>query len=396
MRGADFVFPADRSYATRPLRIVLVAPPYFDIPPKGYGGVEAVVADLADTLVARGHHVSVLGAGESRTAARFIPVWDRTVGDRLGEPYPEVMHALKVRHVVTELVAADGVDVVHDHTFAGPLNAPVYGALGVPTVVTVHGPIDADLYPYYRALGDDVGLVAISDRQRELAPDLHWIGRVHNALRVAEWPFRADKDDYALFLGRYAPYKGAHLAVQAAHEAGIRLVLAGKCSEPAEKAYFEQCVRPLLNENDHVFGEADAVSKRALLAGARCLLFPVQWEEPFGIVMIEAMACGTPVVALRGGAVPEVVADGVTGLVCDRAAELPAAIQRAAALDPAACRRHVAANFDVAQLCSGYEQIYRQVVGGRAAPDDQARAQAVVEPLQRRARIRDLDQKATA
>ena len=149
--------------------------------------------------------------------------------------------------------------------------------------------------------------------------------------------------------------------MRAAHEAGIPLVLAGKCDEPAETAYFEQEVRPLLTDSDHFFGPADAVSKRKLLAGARCLVFPVLWEEPFGMVMIEAMACGTPVVALRGGAVPEVVIDGVTGLIRDRPAELPAAIERAASLDPAACRRHVAANFGVAQFGSGYEQIYQQL-----------------------------------
>lgn len=375
MRSTDFVNQATPAEVTRiqgdplaadmcrvgPLRIVLVAPPYFDVPPTGYGGVEAVVADLADALVARGHQVTLLGAGRAGTAARFVPLWDRTLPDRLGQPYPEVMNALKVRRAVACIAAADGIDIVHDHTFAGPLNAPAYRGLGITTVVTVHGPIDDDLYPYYRELGDEVGLIAISDRQRELAPDLNWVGRVHNALRVQDWPFRADKQDYALFLGRFAPYKGAHLAVRAAHEAGIPLVLAGKCDEPAEKAYFEQEVRPLLTDSDHFFGPADAVSKRKLLAGARCLLFPVLWEEPFGMVMIEAMACGTPVVALRGGAVPEVVIDGVTGLIGDRPAELPAAIERAASLDPAACRRHVAANFGVAQFGSGYEQIYQQL-----------------------------------
>ena len=375
MRSTDFVNQGTPPEVTRiqgdplaadmcrvgPLRIVLVAPPYFDVPPTGYGGVEAVVADLADALVARGHQVTLLGAGRAGTAARFVPLWDRTLPDRLGQPYPEVMNALKVRRAVACIAAADGIDIVHDHTFAGPLNAPAYRGLGITTVVTVHGPIDDDLYPYYRELGDEVGLIAISDRQHELAPDLNWVGRVHNALRVQDWPFRADKQDYALFLGRFAPYKGAHLAVRAAHEAGIPLVLAGKCDEPAETAYFEQEVRPLLTDSDHFFGPADAVSKRKLLAGARCLLFPVLWEEPFGMVMIEAMACGTPVVALRGGAVPEVVIDGVTGLIRDRPAELPAAIERAASLDPAACRRHVAANFGVAQFGSGYEQIYQQL-----------------------------------
>lgn len=346
-----------------PLRIAMIAPPYFDVPPKGYGGTEAVVADLADALVDRGHHVTVIGAGEGGTTANFIPLWDRTIPERLGQPYPEIMHSLKVRQAVTRLAVDDGIDIVHDHTFAGPLNAWLYSELGLPTVVTVHGPLDDDLLPYYQALGDDAGLIAISDRQRALSPHLNWVGRVHNSLRVDEWPFSDQKQDYALFLGRYAPYKGAHLAVEAAHRAGIPLVLAGKCDEPAEKAYFEESVAPLLHESDTVFGEADAVSKRRLLANARCLLFPVQWEEPFGMVMIEAMACGTPVVALRAGAVPEVVVDGVTGVICDHPAQLVDAIDASQQLDPAACRRHVASNFSVSQFGSGYEDIYYRVTG---------------------------------
>ena len=369
MRSVDFVQGMQGAGAlsgpdgmAHRLRIVQVAPPYFDVPPKGYGGVEAVLADLADALVARGHDVTVLGAGDPGTAARFVPLWDRTIPDRLGEPYSEVMHALKVRNAITRIVATEGIDIVHDHTFAGVLNVPAYHGLGLSTVVTVHGPIDDDLYPYYRELGNDVPLVAISDRQRELAPDLNWVGRVHNALQVEQWPFEAEKGDYGLFLGRFAPYKGAHLAVRAAHEAGIPLVLAGKCSEPPERAYFDQQVRPMLTDTDHVFGEADAVSKRKLLAGARCLLFPIQWEEPFGVVMIEAMACGTPVVALRGGAVSEVIVDGVTGLICEQPSELPAAIERVASLDPHACRCHVAANFGVGQLGSGYERIYHRLL----------------------------------
>ncbi|CAM3086035.1 glycosyltransferase [Mycobacterium intermedium] len=393
MRGADFVFWSDGAESARPLRIVMVAPPYFDIPPTGYGGVEAVVADLADTLVARGHHVTVIGAGKGRTAAQFVPLWSRTMPERLGEPYPEVMHALKVRSAIARIAADQGVDVVHDHTFAGPLNAPAYQAMGLPVVATVHGPVDDDLYPYYRELGPDVGLVAISDRQRELAPDLNWVGRVHNALRINDWPYQPDKGDYALFLGRFAPYKGAHLAVQAAHEAGIPLVLAGKCSEPAEKEYFEECVRPLLTDTDHLFGEADAVSKRKLLAEARCLLFPVQWEEPFGIVMIEAMACGTPVVALRGGAVPEVVVDGVTGFVRDDPADLPAAIEQASTVDPQACRHHVATNFDVVRLGSGYERIYRKVKRQHVI---QSGTSGMVEPTAQRSLVRELSDKATA
>jgi glycosyltransferase involved in cell wall biosynthesis len=347
--------------------VVLVAPPYFDVPPKAYGGVEAVVADLADGLVSRGHQVTLLGAGDPGTSASFVPLWDGTLADRLGEPFPEIAHAVKVRRAIEKLAADGDVDLVHDHTFAGPLNAPAYSTLGLPTVITVHGPVDEDLYTYYRDLGSDVHLVAISDRQRTLAPDLHWAGRVHNAVQPSDWPFRAEKGDYALFLGRFAPYKAPHLALDAAHEAGIPLVLAGKCSEPPERAYFEKEIRPRLTKNDHVFGVADATEKRKLLASARCLLFPVQWEEPFGMVMIEAMVCGTPVVALRGGAVPEVVAHGVTGLICDHPDQLPDALREVRGIDPMACRRHVEQHFTVDHLAEGYEIIYRKVLATSTA-----------------------------
>ncbi|MET9488593.1 glycosyltransferase family 4 protein [Nocardia sp. NPDC006630] len=356
------------------LRIAMVVPPYFDIPPKAYGGVESVVADLVDALVERGHHVTLLGAGENGTKGRLLPLWDRIQADRLGDPFPEVLHALKVRRALERLAVTDGLDLVHDHTFAGPLNMPVYRDLGLPMVVTVHGPVNGDPYTYYSELGGDAHLVAISDRQRSLAPDLNWVGRVHNAVRVEDWPYQPEKEDYALFLGRFTEEKAPHLALEAAHAADIPLVLAGKCAEPPELRYFDSAVKPLLTERDHMFGMADAAAKRRLLAGARALLFPVLWEEPFGMVMIEAMVCGTPVVALRGGAVAEVIVDGVTGRICDDPSELATAIKEVQTYDPLAMRDHVIANFGADTLGRGYEDIYRRVVGahkpqrsGRAA-----------------------------
>jgi glycosyltransferase involved in cell wall biosynthesis len=346
------------------LRVALVAPPYFDVPPAAYGGVEAVVADLADGLVEQGHQVFLIGAGKPGTAATFLPVWDRIVPERLGEPYPEVMHAVAVRRAVERLHAEIGLDVVHENTLSGPLNAPVYAGLGLPTVVTVHGPVDGEMHRYYRELGTDVALVAISHRQRLLAAELNWIGTVHNALRLETWPFRPDKEDFALFLGRFHPHKAPHLALEAAHAAGLPMVLAGKCAEPLEKQYFDKEVKPRLTDADVVFGVADATAKRDLLSRARCLLFPVQWEEPFGMVMIEAMACGTPVVALRCGAVPEVVQHGVTGLICDTPEELPAALAEVKGIDPVACRQHVAQEFSSQELARGYVRAYRAALAG--------------------------------
>jgi glycosyltransferase involved in cell wall biosynthesis len=348
--------------AGRPaLRVALVVPPYFDVPPGAYGGVESVVADLANALVDSGHNVTIIGAGRKGTRARLVPVWDRTIPERLGEPYPELMHALLTRRAVHRLARSEGLDVVHDHTLSGPLNAPVYTSLGLPTVVTVHGPVDGELGRFYRELRQDVSLVAISDRQRELAPDLNWAGTVHNALALEDWPFQREKEDYALFLGRFHPDKAPHLALEAAHAAGLPLVLAGKCEEPLEREYFAREIEPRLGPDDNYYGVAGAAAKRKLLANARCLLFPVQWEEPFGMVMIESMACGTPVVALRAGAVSEVVVPGRTGIICEDPAELPRALADAVRMDPSACREHVARHFSAAEAAAGYERVYRAV-----------------------------------
>ena len=359
----------DGSSLPRRLHIALIAPPYFEIPPRSYGGIEAMMADLADALVAAGHTVPLLAAGRPGTAADFIPLWAEPIPDRLGQPLPEIAHTLKVRRTIEDLIVAptgSAVDIVHDHTLAGPINAAAFRQLGVPTVVTVHGFVGADVGEFYRDLGDDVGLVAISDRQRELFPDLNWTGRVHNAIRLTDWPFRAVKDVYALFLARFNPDKGGHLALEAAHTSGVPLVLACKCVEPLEAAYFRDTVLPMLGDRDYVFGEADSVSKRELLARARCLVLPLQWEEPFGMVMIEAMACGTPVVTLNRGAAREIVVDGLTGFICDHPADLPAAIKRAGELDPYACRRHVELNFNSATMALVYERIYRQLLHPKA------------------------------
>lgn len=355
----------DDDIPSEQLRIALIAPPYFDVPPQAYGGVEAVVADLADGLVALGHDVTLIGAGHNGTTARHRAVWDRIIPERLGEPFPEIMHAILTRREIEELVAAREIDVVHDHTFAGPMNAAGYAAMGLPAVVTVHGPVNADLRRYYRALGGDVALVAISERQRSLAPELNWISTVHNGLAPETWPFETEKEDYALFLGRYHPDKGVHLAVEAAHAAGLPLILAGKCAEPLEQRYFAEEVEPRLGPQDQVVGVADAKYKRELLSRARCLLFPVQWEEPFGMVMIEAMVCGTPVVALRSGAVPEVVVPGVTGLICDTPEELPEAIRKVSALDPEVCRAHVERRFSAKKMSAGYARAYQRAISAQ-------------------------------
>ncbi|MGY1837625.1 glycosyltransferase family 4 protein [Blastococcus sp. SYSU DS0510] len=345
-----------RPSSLRPLRIGMVAPPWFTVPPRGYGGVENMCADLVDGLVDRGHDVTLIGAGLPGThAGRFIATYADPPSARLGEPLPEVLHSATVARVLDGLE----VDLVHDHTLAGPLQAR---GRSVPTVVTMHGPVAGEAGEYYRQLGGTVDLVAISRAQRDAAPDLSWLGTVHNAVDVESFPFRADKEEMLLFLGRLHPDKGVHLAIDAARSVGMPIVVAGKCSEPLEKEYYRTHIAPRLGPDVTIFGTADAVAKRDLLSRAAALVFPILWDEPFGMVMIEAMACGTPVVALRRGSVPEVVVDGVTGIVCDDPAELPAGITAARLMSPADCREHVRIRFDADTMVAGYEALYRRAL----------------------------------
>jgi hypothetical protein len=210
----------------RPVRIAMVAPPWFEVPPQGYDGIEAVCAGLVDRLVARGHWVTLIGAGRDRTAAKFVATFAEPPSVRLGEPVPEVLHSAAVAQAVEDVEA----DLVHDHTLAGPLLA---AGRPVSTVVTAHGPVDGDLGDYYRQLGGWVGLVAISDAQRRIAPDLPWLATVYNGIDVDAYPFREAKDDFVLFLGRFSPDKGAHLAIDAARPAGRFCLPASAASRPS-------------------------------------------------------------------------------------------------------------------------------------------------------------------
>jgi len=336
------------------LRIALIAPPWFEVPPRAYGGIESLVANLAEGLVVRGHDVVVIGAGEDRTSAQFLCTYHEPPSARLGEPVPEVLHAAMAQRLLKEL----DVDVVHDHSLAGPLTA---GARRVPTVVTAHSPVDGEFADYYQQLGDTVHLVADSEAQRRQAPHLNWVGHVHPAVDVQSYPYREDKEDFVLFLGRFDPRKGAHLAIDIARAAGCPIILAGKLNEAPEHDYFDCEIKPRLGTDAQYVGMADSCSKRELLSAARCLLFPIQWEEPFGIVLVEALACGTPVVATRRGAVPEIIKNGATGELRNEVSELAAAVDAVGDINPAVCRAEAVARFDTSIMAMLYARIYEHV-----------------------------------
>ena len=338
------------------LDIAVIAPPWLPVPPRGYGGIEALIADTSAGLSARGHRITLVSAGlpEDGTVPQ-VPTLTTTDEPRLefiGAEMPAVAHAAEALATVEELRP----DVVHDHTTAFGLGA---AGLPCPVVVTAHGPVVGDLARYMRGVGRHCWPVAISDSQRALAPTVPWYATVHNGLVVDPIPFREQPaGDHVVFIGRMSPDKGVHLAIDLARRAGRRIVVAGKCNEPEELAYFDEMVRPRLGDDVEWVGEVDGAGKYDLLGGAVCLLFPLQWEEPFGLVMIEAMACGTPVLSLARGAVPEIVNDGVTGFVRSQPDELLACLDRLDEISRQACREHVTRSYSIDRTVDGYERVF--------------------------------------
>lgn len=360
------------SATNQPLRIAMIGTPFYEMPPTGYGGIELICAVLVDGLVARGHQVTLFGGGtRTGTAATFVSTTEELQYHRLGQAMPEMLHAARVNRLLND----GAFDIVHDHSAVGPLAA---GHRAAPTVVTVHGGIDGEFGDFYADLGDTVGLVAISEFQRRQRPTLNWMGTVHNAVDPAGFTANHRPDGPVLWLARFCPDKGPDLAIEACRAAGVPLVLAGKCNEPEERRYLDEKIRPMLGDDVRLVLNADRSTVHDLLDEASCLLLPIRWHEPFGMVMIEAMASGKPVVALRRGAVPEVVAHGVTGFVCDEPADLPAALLQVGELDPAACVAHVQARFSAEVMTRRYELMYHRTIqqqrarldlGGVVAPD---------------------------
>lgn len=358
-------FIPDRPGHRGRLRVAMLIPPWYEIPPTGYGGLEQVCAALADGLVAQGHDVTLIGAGQrSGTSARFVSTVEQTQHVRLGEGLPELLHVARAN----QLIAEYDFDVVHDHTSAGLLTA---ASRPVPTVATVHNCPTGELGDLLADIPPPVSLVAISTAQRRLRPQLPWAATVHNGLgteRMRGRPAPASATGGpVLWLARFSPDKGPDLAIRACRAAGLPLVLAGKCTAPDEERYLREVIAPMLGPDVELVLNADRHRSRALLRAARCLIMPVRWAEPFGMVMVEAMAEGTPVVGLDRGAVREVVRSGVTGVVCADPDELPDALWQVDTIDPDACITHVRQAFSADLMARRYTQVYRRAMQGAAA-----------------------------
>jgi glycosyltransferase involved in cell wall biosynthesis len=340
------------------LRVAVLSPPWFAVPPTGYGGIELVVSLLADGLADSGHEVTLFASGDSLTKGTLSAVFPTAPSELIGRAMPDLRHAIACYD------RADEFDVINDHT--GMLGAALGGLVDTPVLHTVHGPLDTheaqEIYGRIAKIAPEVGLISLSENQRKPMPHLPWAANIPNAIDLSIYPCKPHPGEYLLFLGRMSPDKGAHRAIAVAMGLGIPLKMAGKRREVKERQYFAEFVEPHIGHGVEYLGEVTHGEKVELLQDARATLFPIEWEEPFGLVMIESMACGTPVIATRHGAVPEVIEDGRSGIVVDNYRQMGDALEAADALDPIECRRYVEERFAPERMVEDYVDAYRAAI----------------------------------
>lgn len=347
------------------MRIAVIAPPWSPVPPTGYGGIELVVSLETEALVARGHDVTLIASPGSTTSARLVtplesPPPPAALGDiGHGHVWFEATHAAEA------YAHARTADIIHDHS--GVVGPVVGASLDNPPVVhTLHGPWNAFSRDFYKRIHERIHLVAISDRQRIENPDVRYAGLVYNGIDLSAYHLQPAKQDYLIYIGRANPEKVPDRTIALARAAEMPLKMIVKRTEPAEQEYWDHAVAPLLGSDIEVLEGVSAQEKNELLGGARAMLFPIRWPEPFGLVMAESLACGTPVVTCPAGAAPEIVQNGITGVVATKDADLIAGLHRAwnGAFSTETCRSRVDALFSASTMAARYERIFEQLRAG--------------------------------
>jgi glycosyltransferase involved in cell wall biosynthesis len=343
----------------------MLAPPWIPIPPPGYGGIEFVLALLCDALVARGHDVELFCAPGSRSAARVHPMLDRAHPDQIERAVIEADHVARALDAIDAAAGAgQPFDVIHDHCMM-PLS--MANRVEPPLVHTVHGPFDEDTTPFYAYQGRKGGLVCISHSQASMAPEEADVrGVVHNPIDVDSWPVGYEKEDWLLWLGRFVPEKGPQRAIRVSKATGRPLLLAGNV-QPRYERFFADEIQPHIDgESIRYVGEVGGARKQRLFADAFAFLMPIRWPEPFGMVMVEALAAGTPVLAFRQGAAPEIVEHGKSGFLVEDEDEMAAMVDRCGELRPEDCRAS-AERFSPNRVAARYEAVYQDALRPRAA-----------------------------
>ena len=333
--------------------IAQLSTPFESTPPARYGGIERIVSLLTEGLHARGHDVTLFATGDSQTSARLSAYF-------LTPPRPYLTH-WELVHASEALKRAREFDIVHNH-MEGAI--PLLERAGAPALTTLHNPFAYRLpyFTYFR----DANYVSVSAFQSKKIAHMPHVWVVHNSIRPEEFPFAEQKEDFLLFAGSFAPHKGADIAIEVARRLGRRLVLVAKL-DPTHQVFYETRIAPFVDGDQVRYAGELGEERKELFRSANCLLFPTRGEEPFGLVMIEAMACGTPVVGFDRASVPEIVSDGVTGFVVRDVSEMVAAVERVDQIDPRACREHVARHFNADVMVERYLDVYEQVRASSAA-----------------------------
>lgn len=344
------------------MRIGQIAPPFETVPPTRYGGTERVVSTLTEELVRRGHEVTLFASGDSKTSAHLVPIVDAALWRHPQYENFTAFWAIALGKVARQ---AREFDIVHNHLDF--VAFPQARCLPCPTVSTIHGRLDlVELAPLYEEFCD-VPLISISEAQRRPVPWANWVATIHHGIDLDTFTFNPHPGGYLAFLGRITPDKGLDTAIRVARRAGIPLKIAarepltirGDQNTDMDRDYYAGVIRPLLQEPDVEFiGEVGGKDKDAFLNNAAALLFPIRWPEPFGLVMAEALACGTPVVALREGSVPEVIEHGRTGFIARHEDELVQAVHQIGTIDRGRCRAEALRRFSAERMTEQYEQVY--------------------------------------
>jgi glycosyltransferase involved in cell wall biosynthesis len=346
------------------VRIAQIAPLYESVPPRLYGGTERVVSHLTEQLVKLGHDVTLFASGDSLTAARLVSPCSTALRLNPKSIDPLPYHIISLDQVVRR---AEDFDVLHFHT--DYFHFPLSKNLQLPSLTTLHGRLDiADLQPLYHCF-PDAPLISISHSQRGPLPDANWIANIQHGLPSSLYKPRFERGDYLAFLGRISPEKRPDRAIKIALQSGMKLKIAAKIDR-VDQEYFDATIKPLLNEPSIEFiGEIGDHEKSEFLGNAYAYLFPIDWPEPFGLTMIEAMACGTPTIAFRCGSVPEIITDRVTGFIVDDVPSAIACVNRISEIERRTCRAVFEQRFSVERMTSEYVSLYKRVLGELTEPE---------------------------
>jgi len=366
-RGSKFIFQQTRNIlrtctvsilgSFTQMKIAQIAPIIERVPPKRYGGTERVVYALTEELVRRGHDVTLFASGDSVTSAQLVSVYPKALREaKLKDPYG--LNVWTLLSIGDAYARQDEFDIIHDHN--SHISLPVANIAHTPVVMTIHGPLIPEVRRIFRALKNPY-LVSISNAQRDPAPDLHYAANVYNGLAMRQYPFSDKHDGYLLFVGRISLEKGVHLAIEAAQQLDLPLIIAAKL-EPTDRPYFQEYVEPFLSDQIKWIGEVNEEERNKLMSRAMCFLHPVTWAEPFGLTLIEAMACGCPVVAIGRGSIPEIVRNKRTGFVVRDLEGMLDAIQNIGMIERKRCRRYALQHFSAEKMAAGYEAVYQKIL----------------------------------